>query len=103
MRYSTSGMWGPGVYFAKNASYSNNYANVTSNNLRRIFFARVCVGDAHLCASDPSLRMPPLRPNQPAHSRERFDSVCGNTGGSDVWILYENYRAYPEYLVTYST
>jgi hypothetical protein len=31
----------------------------------------------------------------------RYDSVCGVTGGSRVFIVYENGRAYPEYLVTY--
>lgn len=32
---------------------------------------------------------------------ENYDSVKGNTAGSDVYILYHNKKAYPEYIVTY--
>ena len=31
----------------------------------------------------------------------RYDTVTGETGGSKVYVVYENGRAYPEYLVTY--
>ena len=32
-----------------------------------------------------------------------YDSVSGETGNSIVYMMYENGRAYPEYLVTYTT
>ena len=32
---------------------------------------------------------------------ERYDSIKGNTGGSDIYIVYENSRAYPDYLITF--
>jgi hypothetical protein len=47
--------------------------------------------------SDPSLTMPPLVEG----SNLRFDSVKGNTGGSDVFMVYSNKKAYPNYLITY--
>jgi WWE domain len=31
----------------------------------------------------------------------KYNTVTGHTGGSQVWIVYENGRAYPEYLVRY--
>ena len=34
-------------------------------------------------------------------SNERYDTVSGQTGGSKVYMIYENGRAYPEYLITY--
>ena len=37
-------MWGRGIYFAENASYSLNYSYNHSNNLKGIFFALVNLG-----------------------------------------------------------
>jgi hypothetical protein len=34
-------------------------------------------------------------------TRSRYDTVTGETQGSKVYIVYENGRAYPEYLVRY--
>jgi len=42
--------------------------------------------------NDPKLIKPP----------DGFDSVTGETYGSEVYITYENGRAYPEYLITYT-
>ena len=34
-------------------------------------------------------------------SHNKFNTVTGNTAGSQVWIVYENGRAYPDYLVRF--
>jgi hypothetical protein len=44
-----------------------------------------------------SLIVPPTNPI----TGLRYDTVTGKTRGSRVWIVYENGRAYPEYLVRY--
>lgn len=33
---------------------------------------------------------------------EGFDSVKGNTNGSDIYVIYANKKTYPEYLITYT-
>jgi hypothetical protein len=43
-------------------------------------------------SSDPNIIKP----------ADGYDSVSGETGNSIVYMVYENGRAYPEYLVTYS-
>ena len=48
---------------------------------------------------DTSLKMPPLIEGK---SDQRYDSVNGNTNGSDVFMIYTNKKAYPEYLVSYN-
>merc|ERR1712080_634368 len=58
MRFCTSGMWGIASYFAVNASYSDNYAHPSPKG-KQIMLASVMVGDAHECASNGSLKMPP--------------------------------------------
>ena len=42
--------------------------------------------------------MPPPKENDP---NDLYDSVSGVTGGSNVFIIYENQKAYPAYLVTF--
>ena len=33
---------------------------------------------------------------------EGFDSIKGNVGGSNVYMIYENVKAYPSYLVEFT-
>ena len=48
---------------------------------------------------DRSLTVPPIDTS----TGYKYNSVTGVTAGSQVWIVYENGRAYPEYLVRYYT
>jgi len=95
MRYSAQGMWGKASYFAYNASYSHGYSSQLPNNgLRQMFYARVSVGkDAQTGTNNNSSTIKPP---------DGYDSVSGITQGSKVYMVYENGRAYPEYLITYS-
>jgi hypothetical protein len=72
MTYSRAGMWGHANYFAKNSSYSNNYAfNATGNGTRQIFFAKVLVGKSCLLSPDTSLNRPPIIPG----TKIAYDSI----------------------------
>lgn len=74
-----------------------------------MFFARVNVGKYKEMASDKNIKMPPeidndqnVKINNTGKSiKRRYDSIKGNTQGSDVFIIYANKKAYPEYLITY--
>ena len=111
MRFSAEGLWGRGNYFAVNASYSDKYSfhlkdvngSYPGQRAHQMFLARVTVGDTHGCPQDRSLRMPPERPSKSGGliGIERYDSVTGHTNGSKVYIIYDNQKAYPFYLVTY--
>ena len=121
-RYSAQGMWGRASYFAYNASYSHKYGFRLPDAQMQMFVARVVVGKNHRITitkkekregdegreeqymkeiifdnkgdtpSDGSIIKPP----------DGYDSVSGETGSSLVYMVYENGRAYPEYLVTYT-
>ena len=62
-------------------------------------------GDSCEIPSDRNLRRPPIK----MHSGHQvfgdvlYDTVTGQTGGSRVYIAYSNEKAYPFYLITYST
>jgi len=103
-------MWGKGIYFATQASYSHGYAHrpegITTNRYQ-MFLAKVICGDSYDCLPDSKLVMPPEKPAQYLSGvqleRQRFDSVTGVTGNVQVYIVYSNSRAYPLYLITYET
>ncbi len=116
MQFSRKGFWGRGIYFAKRSSYSYSYSFTPGSNCmdredgisgeREMFLAKLLVGNQiymdrhespsmqHKCAE---LTVPPVDPK----TGLKYNTVSGTTGGSQVWIVYENGRAYPDYLVRY--
>ena len=101
MRYCQRGMWGRGNYFAVNSLYSNRYAYM-EGGVRQMLMAYVLTGHSYHCHPNGNLTQPPFRPSQGAGSvQRRYDSVCGVTGDSKVYITYDNDKAYPAYLITY--
>ena len=104
-RFSRQGMWGRGNYFAVNASYSDSYAHsVAGTNMKKLLVAYVLTGLSYYSNPDGGLTMPPPRNEQdadPTGIRRHYHSVNGVTGGSTVYITYDNSLAYPAYVITY--
>ena len=103
-KFSRQGMWGKGNYFAVNASYSNGYAHsVHGTDMKKLLVAFVLTGLSCYCESDRNITMPPYRSEQddPSGIRRRYHSVNGVTGGTTVYITYDNNLAYPAYVITY--
>eukprot|EP00455_Lapot_gusevi_P000932 TRINITY_DN10388_c0_g1_i8.p1 TRINITY_DN10388_c0_g1~~TRINITY_DN10388_c0_g1_i8.p1 ORF type:complete len:139 (+),score=2.51 TRINITY_DN10388_c0_g1_i8:27-419(+) len=102
MRYCESGLWGRGIYFATNSAYSDDYAFSLPSGSKQMFLALVVLGHSCLCASDKALRMPPAKQNASGNfAVEHYDSVSAHHNSSLNYIIYENGRAYPFYLITY--
>ena len=106
MRYSAQGMWGVANYFAVNASYSHQYAHV-KGWMKEMFLVKVLTGDSCSCAPNSTLRVPPPKPSGMAGGalkleQLKYDSVTGTTNGSQVFMTYDNEKAYPAYLITYN-
>ena len=108
MQHSRKGKWGCGIYFAAKASYSNQYAYMgrqkppstlshQKKQTKSLILAKLVVGDAVFLKPDSTLRFCPHKNK----GQGRYDTVTGVTGGSKIYVVYENGRAYPEYLVTY--
>jgi hypothetical protein len=99
MQHSAEGMWGRGLYFAHDARYSDSYAFDIGDGTKCLLLARLLAGDeVHVMPNDRSLRFCPDKPG----GEGRYDTVTGETCGSKVYIVYENGRAMPEYLITYA-
>ena len=112
MRFSRTGMWGHGNYFAESAQYSCSYAYkkrntgqmhscAKSGSVKQMFLVKVLTGDSFTCPSDNTLRMPPYKPST-SSEKVRYDTVNGVTGGSKVYITYSNDKAYPLYLISFT-
>ena len=107
-RFASRGMWGEGAYFAVNASYSGNSYGYCRDKKTQIILAMVLTGDTCCCKSDSTLKQPPQKPHSSnsksveSFKDERYDSVSGHTGGSDIYIIYDHEKAYPAYLITYT-
>ena len=97
MRFGRAGMWGTGNYFAVNASHSDDYAHRLPDGTHQMFLAKVLTGRSIELQPDSTLRLPP-----PRQGNLRYDTVNGETNGSQVFITYSSDKAYPFYLITYS-
>ncbi|KAI2497146.1 hypothetical protein MHU86_17349 [Fragilaria crotonensis] len=123
MQYSRSGLWGRGIYFAEKSSYSKGYSyqpflgtsGLLPSSVQRpgavkdeheMFLTKLLVGKEVLLDRDESpliaaeckkLIIPPTDPV----TNLKYNTVTGHTAGSQVWVVYENGRAYPDYLVRY--
>ena len=95
IRFSNAGAYGTGIYFANNANYSSNYCHPLPNGEFQMFVAIVLIGDS-VNLPGGNYRLPP---NKPDSTVERYDSINNGQGGH--YIIYDNSRAYPGYLVTY--
>ena len=104
MRFSNTGMWGKGNYFAVNASYSDSYAyRVSSVALpcKQMLAAWVLTGNSYYSEPQRNLKYPPFLETSEDGVKRRYDSVNGTAGGK-VYITYDNTLAYPAYLITYT-
>ena len=107
MRYSAQGMWGKANYFAAKASYSNSYAHINaSTGLKEMFLVKLLTGESYECAPNQALIVPPPKPEKVGRRLQfeqlKYDTVTGTTGGSQVFMAYDNEKAYPAYLIEYN-
>lgn len=89
--------FGDGVYFAKDASYSLTYSQPGANDERRMYLARVLVGK--YTAGEQRLKKPP--PKDPSKPEILFDSVVNRSEDPTIFVVFNDYHAYPKYLITF--
>lgn len=85
--------YGRGVYFAKDAKYSEGYCQ---GSPLQMFQVLVLVGDYAVGSS--SLMTPPTRPNSAV---DLLDSTVDKVGRPKIYVTYHDAQAYPEYLITF--
>ena len=88
-------MLGKGVYFHKNASYSDGYAYKKGTH-KIMIVAKVLVGQTTTVQSDSQRTVPPLLEGS---DRARYDTI---NGGDGRYVVFTNAKSYPAYLITYN-
>jgi hypothetical protein len=88
------------------SSVAADGCSVGKHDEKEMFLTKLLVGSAVELNRDESaqkaaecraLTLPPPNPM----TNLKYNTVTGHTCGSQVWIVYENGRAYPDYLVRY--
>ncbi|XP_048358120.1 protein mono-ADP-ribosyltransferase PARP12-like [Sphaerodactylus townsendi] len=99
--------YGKGSYFARDASYSDNYCghNSTVKTMflalsisKTMFLSRVLVGE-FTNGSSHYLR-PPAKEGK---NTLFYDSCVNNIHNPSIFVIFEKHQIYPEYLIEYST
>lgn len=79
-------LYGFGVYFSTDATYSHRFSQVNSAQERRMFLSRVLIGRA--CAGNASMKKP-------------LDGYHSSTDGHHIFVTYHDAQALAEYLIVY--
>jgi len=87
-----SGAIGAGIYFATHAATSTGY--VTKAPVKKMLYCRVTLGSVGVGQS--GLRRPPEKTGGVLH-----DSVGRVNGGNGMYVVFDNYQAFPEYTIYY--
>ncbi|XP_056340859.1 protein mono-ADP-ribosyltransferase PARP10 [Oenanthe melanoleuca] len=91
-------LYGLGVYFAARAAVSarDRYSPPGAAGTKFIFMAKVLTGE--FTAGRPGLRAPPLR--EGAGVPRRFHSVVDDPRRPEIFVIFNDTQAYPQYLIT---
>ena len=91
-------MYGKGVYFARDASYSTyqRYSPPDTDDVQSIFLARVVVGE--YCRGVKDALTPAERD---ATKHALYDSTVDDPQNPNIFVTYKDGQAYPEYLVKF--
>merc|ERR1719440_1302060 len=87
-------MYGKGVYFARDSSYSASkaYSAPDASGVQRIFLCRVVVGE--YCQGRKDAVAPDVRAGHTL-----YDTTVDNMRQPGIFVTYHDAQAYPEYLI----
>ena len=94
-------VYGKGVYFARDASYSAQpqYSEPDAHGHQHIFACRVVVGE--YCLGKCDARTPDERSGQRS-GHTLYDSTVNNLRNPSIFVTYHDAQAYPEFLIKFA-
>ncbi|KAH0616995.1 hypothetical protein JD844_028540 [Phrynosoma platyrhinos] len=87
--------YGKGSYFARDASYSDNYSK-SDSTIKTMFLARVLVGEFTYGLSS-YLRPPPKEKQNTLF----YNSCVNDLLNPSIFVIFEKHQIYPEYVIEY--
>ncbi|XP_032078033.1 zinc finger CCCH-type antiviral protein 1-like [Thamnophis elegans] len=88
-------VYGKGSYFARDASYSDNYCQPNDNE-KMMFLAQVLVGE--FIMGHPTYTRPPAKLSNMLNP---YDSCVDNPSNPSIFVIFEKHQVYPAYLIYY--
>ncbi|XP_044299097.1 protein mono-ADP-ribosyltransferase TIPARP-like isoform X2 [Varanus komodoensis] len=82
-------VYGKGIYFAKDASYSHSYASMTEGEMCHMFLTKVLTG--YWTNGHSGLKRPPVS----------YDSCTDFTTDPDIFVIFKSCQCYPYFLIRY--
>ena len=93
--FNSAAAYGMGTYFARDAKYSaGGYAAKDKNNVYQMFQCEIITGESHQGSGSYKLTSWPKKSNGLI-----YDSLVDNTGNPSIFVLHENARAYPMFII----
>uniref|UniRef100_A0A8C6Y7K6 Poly [ADP-ribose] polymerase n=1 Tax=Naja naja TaxID=35670 RepID=A0A8C6Y7K6_NAJNA len=91
--------YGNGTYFAVNACYSANdtYSKPDASGIKYMYLARVLVGE--YCVGSKGLVVPHQKSG--TDPTDLYDSVTDHLKKPNLFVIFNDIQAYPEYLITF--
>ncbi len=91
-------VYGKGVYFARDASYSvKDYCPVDDNGYSYLYYCMVLTGEYVKGSTD--MIVPPVK-GDPQNSVIHYDSTVDEEEDPSVYAVYYDHQAYPLYQIT---
>ena len=91
-------LYGKGVYFARDAAYSNRYAPGDSEGKKRMYLSRVLTGE-YTVGNDQIVVPPPKNPQ--VDQTVIFDSTVDTMSNPSIFVVFNDAQTYPAYIITY--
>ena len=91
-------VYGKGVYFARDASYSHGYSASDANSQHHMYYAQVLTGE--YTVGNTSMLAPPAK-NPQVDANVLFDSTVNNVSTPTIFVVYQDTQCYPAYLISY--
>lgn len=89
-------IWGDGTYFARDAKYSDAYAEQLPSGRKQMLVVDVLVG--RYTQGVKGMKMCPLLPGE---KYNRYNSLVDNTQHPGIFVVQHSDQAYPKYVITY--
>ncbi|XP_031749750.1 protein mono-ADP-ribosyltransferase PARP14 [Xenopus tropicalis] len=92
--------FGKGTYFAVDAAYSANdtYSKPGPNGQKYMYLARVLTGLS--CLGNKAMISPPSR--SASDPTDLYDSASNNPAAPNMFVIFNDVQAYPEYLISFT-
>uniref|UniRef100_A0A8C5BP42 Poly [ADP-ribose] polymerase n=1 Tax=Gadus morhua TaxID=8049 RepID=A0A8C5BP42_GADMO len=89
--------YGNGTYFAINANYSaqDTYSKPDAQGQKCVYLCRVLTGD--FTKGTQGMLVPPTKASSALH----YDSVVNDINSIQMFVIFHDTHAYPEYLITF--